>query len=58
MSKKRGVWTSEDLKAAINEIQKNEECGQIVSLREISRIFNIPLTTLRRRIKNQNYSLL
>ena len=44
---KRGKWTAEDLQKALDDIKNGK--GQ----RETSRTYEIPLSTLRDRIKSQ-----
>ena len=45
MAAKRKQWSYESMKAAVDHVQ-----SQGASLRESSRLYNIPLETLRRRV--------
>ncbi|KAF2891823.1 hypothetical protein ILUMI_14350 [Ignelater luminosus] len=45
----RGLWTSNDLQSAINKVKSG-----ITGVNKTSKSFNIPKTTLKRKIKSNN----
>ncbi|KAF2894584.1 hypothetical protein ILUMI_11588 [Ignelater luminosus] len=45
----RGLWTSNDLQSAINKVKSG-----IIGVNKTSKSFNIPKTTLKRKIKSNN----
>lgn len=49
-SKPRGLWTFENLKRAVNAVISKE-----MGVNEAAKRFEIPKTTLKRRLKKQDY---
>lgn len=47
----RGSWNNEDLLKAVDAINEN-----LMGINEAARCFNIPKTTLKRRLKNNTFS--